>query len=103
MYNGATSIQSLVLTDALAASTGPQSISLPANATSLTLHASSAVFMSLTEQGLDITRQRFALPDGMLIPIVIPAPKSSNYQVWFQINDLAAVPNVVLSVVVNCG
>ena len=103
MYNGATSIQSIVLTDDGGVSTGPHAVSIPDNAKSLTLFVGGATFMSLTLQGLAITRQRFVLPDGMLIPIVIPAPTGSNNQVWFEVDTTAPNPNTVLSVVVNCG
>lgn len=108
MYYGDTSIQTLVITDNTGTRTKAQAISLPASAKSLTLFASGAqVFMALTEQGLDITRQRFLLPDAAaspgLTPVVIPAPQSSNNQVWFVGNAMGAGPDATLSVVVNCG
>jgi hypothetical protein len=100
-----TTIQSYLVTDQFGAPNAATSITIADSAEHVVLAtAGCAVYMSMTEQGLDIMQQRFLITDlnNAGGPFTIPAPKGANSQLWFAPADgFAATPLATLSVMVN--
>ena len=93
-------IQTVVLSDALAADLGTQSVSIPAGFDRIAFSVPGQdVFMAFFEADLDNPYRRFMI-STTVANLVIPNPKGLG-TLFFKIDDVAGVlPDVSLSVLV---